>query len=243
MADGIGRSFSGWILTLEESWGHVLSQISSTVLSSRKSIPDTSWWQYTFLSDYPLMGEDAKTEFPPYYYPVLMRESEHIGNVLLACPKVAVFNYFFETILKPIVKPPYRKVRLSVDKLVKDMSDQSLEYSLTYAHARPASFGKSLTAVSFYGNDLNEVLWFRQSIPEMPFFSCGLREATSTEQEVIRIWSNGKISFQFLGKGSLMDINKALNFLNTHKYMKVVSWSGGMPNYGSLEYSFRDGSV
>lgn len=176
----------------------------------------SGWEQFTYLCPVPFRHEDVALIKPPYHYTMVARRSGH--RLLLLSFNSRIVEYLVDHHLQEHFRPPLRHVPIAVDRLVKALVAKPTAYAISFAHARVPAFGVSLRAVSFYGDDLAEASLFRDHASLMHFFTCGLRLATGGA-ELVRIGSEGMVSFYQRDEHSEREIEKALGFLRDAGYL------------------------
>lgn len=173
------------------------------------------WEAYKLASAAPLLGED-RDNGRKFEYDLVARCSG--SRVLLLAPHREIVEFFIEHELGPLMFPPLRRVAIAVDQLVKSLTSKPANYVLSFAHARVPAFGTSLRAISFYGEDLGEASLFRRDLDLLVFFTCGLREA-SGGYEIVRLGSEGAVSFYYSGPHRVLEVENALRYLRSEKYL------------------------
>jgi hypothetical protein len=188
----------------------------SNVLAYQGRIGTTAWERFTYASPTPLRQEDPSLVAPPYHYPIIARRSRH--RILVLSFSTKVIEYLLHNTLKATFRSPLKHVPIAVDALVKALTAKPTNYVLSFAHSRVPAFGVSLRAISYYGEDLAEASLFRDSIPLTQFFTCGLRLAAGGA-ELVRLGSEGMISFYYRDENTIRDVEKALSFLYKAGYL------------------------
>lgn len=107
---------------------------------------------------------------------------------------------------------------ISVDQLVKSLTQRPTTYVVSFAHARVPAFGAVLRAISFYGDDIGDASLFRQQLDLMVFYTCGLREARGGS-EIVRLGSDGSISFYLHSPSKVLEVEEVLRFLRASGYL------------------------
>ena len=173
------------------------------------------WEQFTYDSHAPLAGEDPRIIAPPYKYRILVRRSG--TRLLLMANHKEVALHVLEH-LQPLFHPRLRGVAIGVDQLVKGLTQKPTSYVLSFAHARVPAFGAVLRAISFYGDDIGDAPLFRQQMNLMVFYTCGLREARGGN-EILRLGSDGSVSFFLYSPAKALEVEEVLRFLRTSGYL------------------------
>ena len=124
-----------------------------------------------------------------------------------------------EQLADTVFSPVLQRVPIAVDSLVKDLTVHPTVYAMSFVHARVPAFGTSLRAISFYGEDLADASLFRESASLMNFYTCGLRSVNGGG-EIVRLGSDGTISFYMRGSEDVQAVEEALHFLRSHGYLK-----------------------
>lgn len=179
-------------------------------------IGQTKWEQFAYDCQAPFRHEDPSQVKPPYRYPLVVRRSGK--RVLLLSFNSRIIEHLMESVLRSTFRPPLRHVPIAVDALVKALVEKPTTYALSFAHARVPAFGVSLRSISYYGDDLAEASLFRDSIALTRFFTCGLRSAAGGT-ELVRLGSDGMISFYHRDDRSIKEVEKALGFLRDTGYL------------------------
>jgi hypothetical protein len=116
-----------------------------------------------------------------------------------------------------------RRVSISVDSLVRELVERPTRYCLSFVYARVPAFGAALRTVSFFGDDLGEASFFRDNVQLINVFVCGLRR-TEGGSEVLRLTSDGRISFNLLSADHVLAVEGVLRFLRQQDYLKADFW-------------------
>ncbi|MGO9209789.1 MAG: hypothetical protein ACLP2H_06685 [Terriglobales bacterium] len=191
-------------------------------LSFAETVGTTPWERYSLQSRNPLRHEDVLRP-GPYHYPVICRRSG--SRLLLLSISRQVVDHIVQDDFERIFSPRLRRVSIAVDDLVKAMTQRPTSYALSFAHARVPAFGNSLRAVSFYGDDLAEASLFRDQLDLLVFFTCGLREAIGGP-EIVRLGSDGGVSFFMNETGKVLEVERALAFLREEGYFATEPLGG-----------------
>ena len=215
MTDEI-NNLSGYIL---ESPSQALEKhhlVGCRQLSFHGMVGQTKWEQFTYACPTPFRHEDPTQLKPPYLYRLIVRRSGQ--RLLLLSLNNRIIDHLAEQVLRPCFRPPLRHVPIGVDALVKALVAKPTTYALSFAHARVPAFGVSLRSISYYGDDLAEASLFRENISLTNFFTCGLRLAVGGS-ELVRLGSDGMISFYHRDDRSILEVEKALGFLRHNGYL------------------------
>lgn len=98
--------------------------------------------------------------------------------------------------------------------------------SYCVAYARVAAFGAALRNISFYDDDLGEASLFRENMHLLNVFVCGLRH-TEEGSEVVRLGSDGSISFNMQSPSKVVEVEEVLRFLRQEGYLSTEIWPQG----------------
>lgn len=172
------------------------------------------WESFTYKSNKPLLGEDELDLQGPYFYPIISRRSGL--RVLLLCNGKPVIDHLLN-LYSNIYQPKLIPIRFSIHEMVCDIAENPKNYVLTAVHARVDAYGNNLKATSFYGEDVGEATIFRENIELFSCFSCGIKDAKK-KYELIRLSSDGIISFRLYRFVELLDIEKILGYVAENGY-------------------------
>jgi len=168
------------------------------------------WYSLQFVSQVPLLKE-TNDQAPPFIYRVVLRTSGK--KALLLSPSRRIVTHLLDVALSPSYRKLISKVFIDVDSLVRFVTDNPDEYLLTFVHARVNAFGDALNAISFYGDDISRASLFREQRELFTAFTCGIREISSRD-ELVRLGSNGYISFSFKKSNNGSEIDTVLRYIN-----------------------------
>jgi hypothetical protein len=101
--------------------------------------------------------------------------------------------------------------------MVCDIAENPKSYVLTAVHARVDAYGNNLKATSFYGEDVGEAAIFRDNMALFSCFACGIKDVKK-KYELIRLSSEGLISFRLYRFKELLDIEKILSYIAENGY-------------------------
>lgn len=174
------------------------------------------WERFEYTSREALNGEEQYGDLGPYRYPIICRRSGPRIAILSVSRNVA--EAFANRLSREVLAIRLEKMAIAVDAMVKLIVKRPTVYCVCYANARTPAFGTALRNVVFSGDDLGAINWFKDSTELMSFFLCGIR-LSSGGTEIIRLGSDGRMSFQFGGPKILLQIEEVLHFLRTEKYL------------------------
>lgn len=183
-----------------------------------RSIGRTRWELYTYDSAIPLRGEDIG-DSGGFKYSIVCRRSG--SRLLILSTGREVIEYLLANVFNKAL-PSLHPVHIAVDSLVKSITLHPAAYVLSFAHARLPAYGANLRSVSFYGDDLANATFFNERLALMTFFTCGLRHAVGGP-EIIRVGTEGTVSFIPTDAKRMLDVEKALRFLRDDGYLDVDS--------------------
>lgn len=182
------------------------------------------WEEFQFTTDEPLRGEDRASRAGPYRYAVICRRSG---------PRIAVLSLnrrivdrLAERLAAEVLALRLRRVSIAVDSLVKALVGRPTRFSISFACARLPAFGAALRNVSFYGEDIGEASFFRENVHLMNVFVCGLRR-TAGGSEIVRLGSDGRISFNMQASVTVLEVEDVLRFLRQEGYLSTEIWPQG----------------
>lgn len=179
-------------------------------------IGNTRWEELRYVSPKALYGEDPNADIGTYEYTVVCRRSG--ARLLLLSEHSDIVEYILERELKDIFSPRLRTVDIAIDRLVKSITERPTIYVLSYAHARVPGFGANLRSATFYGEDLGAATLFSEMLGELTFTNCGLRLAAKGK-EIVRLGTDGAVSFVPANKLRLESVERILSFLRTDGYL------------------------
>jgi hypothetical protein len=174
----------------------------------------TGWEVYSYHSPEPLRGEEPDSD--TFVYSVVCRRSG--SRLLLLGSGREIVPHLLERELNGMFSPQLRKVQIGIDPLVKTISMSPGDYVLSFSHARVPAYGANLRSVSFYGDDLANARFFKDHLELMTFFTCGLRQAIGGT-EIVRLSTDGAISFIFTDTERVREVERVLHFLRTEGYL------------------------
>lgn len=206
-----------------------------------RQLRNSEWEQYTLESKTPLCGED---DFPPsesYRYPVLYRASHRRAVIATASEKAV------DAILAALREAERRveSVSIMLDPFVRSIVagehvTPKDAYSLSFVHARVPAFGTALRAISFYGDDLGEARLFRDHIPSLNCYTCGIRPTVGSA-EIVRLRSDGRFSFYFASTERLKQIERLFTLLRANGWL-VPPVTGKADTTADYDDEQEDGS-
>jgi hypothetical protein len=208
------RTLSG--LLLDASTGTIEREdlLACQRLKFSSLVGKTGWEIYSYHSPEPLRGEEP--EAGAFIYLVVCRRSG--SRLLVLGSGREIVPYLLERELNLMFSPQLRRVQIGIDPLVKAITKIPGEYVLSFAHARVPAYGANLRSVSFYGDDLANARFFKDHIELMTFFTCGLRHAVGGA-EIVRLSTDGAISFIFTDAERVREVERVLHFLRTEGYL------------------------
>ena len=174
----------------------------------------TGWEVYSYHSPEPLRGEEPETD--TFVYSIICRRSG--SRLLLLGSGREIVPYVLDRELNNLFSPHLRKVQIGIDPLVKAITRTPRDYVLSFAHARVPAYGANLRSVSFYGDDLANARFFKDHVDLMTFFTCGLRQVVGGT-EIVRLSTDGAISFIFTDSDRVREVEKVLHFLRVEGYL------------------------
>jgi hypothetical protein len=187
-------------------------------MSFVKQVARTKWDEYRFRSSKPMRGEVQYNFGGTWEYVVLCRRS---GSRLLLLSET---TSIVETILDAEGiygrGVPLRRIGIAVDALVKGIAREPGEYLLSRVDAKVPGYGTSLRSITLYGEDLGEARLFREQLPHLQCYACGLRYARGGT-EICRLVNRGGISFRYSGESSLRAVEQAIGFVSKNQYLET----------------------
>ena len=176
----------------------------------------SKWEKYNYISKNPLSNEKKRGIDGPYRYTVVCRRSGQRMAILSSSR--GIVDGFVDQLTKEVLAMRMQRVAIAVDSLVKSLSRRPTAYCLSYAYARVPAFGTALRNASFFGDDLGEASWFRESTSLMTFYQCGLRSVVGG-QEIVKFGSDGALSFNLNSPNKVLKIEEVLSFLRNESYL------------------------
>ena len=196
---------SGWGDFVESSGCELVSKLASP-----------GWFTYIFKSNRPLLNEPPDIP-PPYEYVVVLRASG--DKALLISPTKRIINYLLNEVIASDIIKYFYKVTIDVNSIVGYISEHPDIYLLSYVHGRVQAFGDALRGISFYGKDLARAKLFRDQIDMMTAYTCGIRNL-QTRKEIVRLSSDGSISFNFSKAHSGKLVEDVLAYVSNLGFLK-----------------------
>jgi hypothetical protein len=192
-----------------------------TALQYKGPIGDSRWEEFTFVSEQPLRGEEDRGRDGPFRYLVVCRRSGRRIAILSLSRRIV--DRLTARLVSEVFALRFRRVTIAVDSLVKALVEHPTVYSLSFACARAPAFGAALRNVSFYGDDLGEASLFRENLHLLNCFVCGIR-AVSGGSEIVRLNSDGRISFKMPKPDTVRQVEHVLRFLRGEGYLSTEIW-------------------
>ncbi len=193
-------------------------------LKFRRFIGSSSWEEFEFTSKEPLRGEDESVVSGPYRYVVICRRSG--PRMAMLSLNRRIVDRLAERLVAEVFAIRLRRVSIAVDALVKGLVERPTQYCLSFIYARVPAFGASLRNISFYGDDLGEASVFRENVHLLNVFVCGLRR-TEGGSEILRLTSDGRISFNMQSPEKVLEVEEVLRFLRKDEYLSTDIWPQG----------------
>ncbi len=181
-------------------------------------ISGSEWERYEFSSEKALRDEDELTASKPFKYIMACRRSG--SRIIMLSYNRDIVEYFIDNELSKVLRPKLKPVPIAVDELVRAMTTHPTKFTLTFVHARVPAFGTSLRSVSYYGEDLADTSFFRDNIHLLNFFTCGLRPIVG-KSEIVRISSDGTLSFYVPNNERYKEVEKVFRFLREEGYLST----------------------
>jgi hypothetical protein len=206
---------TGHLLTWPEGQVERDDLLRSKTLTFLRTMGNSQWEELSYQSNIPLYGENPEEVAPPYRYAVICRRSGPRLLVLAEHSRITeeVINKEFSRTFRPHL----RSVSILIDPLVKALTKSPTIYALTYAHARVPGELSDLKTLSFYGDDLGSAALFGELLENLIFINCGLKLAAKGK-EIVRLGTNGAVSFFPINKQRLDDVERILRFLRDNGY-------------------------
>lgn len=181
-------------------------------------IQGSDWEKFEYISEKALRGEDEERTGKPYRYVVICRRSG--SRIIIVSHTKKIVEHLLEDQLSKRITPKLKHISIAVDALVRALTKKPESYALSFAHAKVPAFGSSLKNISYYGDDLSEASLFREHIDFMIFFTCGLRP-TLGKSEIVRVSSNGSLSFFASGSKKFKEVENVFSFLRKEGFLPV----------------------
>ncbi len=182
---------SGYILELSES-GFGRAQFAASDGVSEHASLATNWQRYKYESAKPVLAEDVMGTPAPYVYPIICRWGRERLLMLSSHRRVV------EAVLADFIRPKWpaasRRTPIKIQSLVEAITHTGTPYRLTTVSARTAGFGDDLRSISFYGTNVSQAQMFRETLPQLDCYLCGIRFPTDGA-EIARLGTNGFLSF------------------------------------------------
>jgi hypothetical protein len=186
-------------------------------------VGNSKWEKYVYTSHEALRNEDSFGASPPFQYEIICRRSG--PRILILSEGRSIVEHLVKDNLDEVLPPGLRRVSIAVQELVTAITARPTLYVLSFVHARVPAFGAALRSVSLYGDDLAEASLFRDQLPLLIFFICGLRRATGGS-EIVRLGADGTISFRFTDPRDerIREVEEILRFLRSERYLVTDIW-------------------
>lgn len=208
--------FTGYLLERPERFVSQAELLDVPGMGFVELVPNSHWEEYRFESHEALMGEDPNQSAQTYVYRVLARRSGE--RLVVVARGKEVGEHLLGLLTAPRAGRRFKRVRINVNGLVHDLIDNPGAYVLSGAHAEVPAYGASLSKCAFWGDDLGDAEWFRESLAKLSVYACGLRSVERSE-ETVRVGNYGTIGFWYRGEGSVLDVEHALHFLRTSGHL------------------------
>jgi len=176
----------------------------------------SQWEQLCYESSVPLHGEDEGQIKGPYEYTVVSRRSG--GRLLILSEHAGIIEHLLSEEFKKAFIPHLRPISIAIDPLVKSLTKNPSIYALSYAYARVPGGLSNLKSLAFYGEDLAIAALFCDLLDALIFINCGLRLAAKGK-EIVRLSTDGGVSFFPTNRQRLDDVEKVLGFIRAQGYL------------------------
>lgn len=204
------QSLSGYLLTTRSMNISRETILDLHSISFANDIPLPGWEEFTLETSKALIQEEYRGK---YLYPIICRRSG--TKLLLLSYNRKIVEYVLDKFKINKELTYFFNMCINVNSLVKKLTDTPDKYVLSFVHARVPAFGNSLRAISFYGNDISEASMFRENMGLMNFYACGLRKVVG-EKEILRLSSDGFISFRLPNLERLVEVQDTITFLRNN---------------------------
>lgn len=185
-------------------------------LAFKSQVTNSHWEEFEFSSKIALRNEDDLSTPGPFKYVVVCRRSG--PRIVILSLNRKIVDHLLETHLATAFLPTLHRVPIAVNNLVKALAKKPTIYALSFVYARVPAFGASLRTVAFYGDDLADAAFFKDSIDLMNFSSCGLRKVTAGT-ECVRLSGDGSVAFHLSQPSRVLEVEEVLRFLRQEGYL------------------------
>lgn len=193
-------------------------------LEYKQPVGTSRWEEFQFTTDVPLRGEDATSVRGPFRYIVICRLSG--SRMAILSHNRRIVDRLTDRLVAEVFALRLRRVSIAVDSLVTSLVERPTRFCLSFVYARVPAFGAALRNVAFYGDDLGEASLFRENIHLINVFVCGLRR-TEGGSEILRLTSDGRISFNMRSPEKVNEVEEVLRFLRQEQYLTTEIWPQG----------------
>lgn len=179
-----------------------------------REVEQTSWEEFVFRSDIPLLPDDVASGRSEFQYPLFCRRSGH--RLLLTSTSKITVDHLLLNVYGALFQPPLQHVGIAVQRLVELISSAPGDWALTFIHARISVHAGALRAISLYGEDVTESSLFRESLKleDLVCHTCGVRDVTRTG-EIVRLGNDGSVSFYFPNQTRLVEVETVLGYVSS----------------------------
>lgn len=193
-------------------------------LKYKGTVGASRWEEFEFASEVPLRGEDETTIRGPFRYIVICRRSG--ARIAILSHNRRIVDRLTDRLVSEVFALRLRRVSIAVHSLVASLVERPTRFCLSFVYARVPAFGAALRNIAFYGDDLGEASLFRENIHLINVFVSGLRR-TEGGSEILRLTSDGRISFNMSSADKVIEVEEVLGFLREEQYLSTEIWPQG----------------
>ncbi len=195
----------------EDKFKHFLEKVSNIkIVGLIKSLK----WGYGYLfSEKPLLQSDV-SQLNQYSYTIVFRESKIQDIAILLTQNREISSYLYNECTK--VDKNFYPVKINIENILKKIKEPDNKYLATFIHARVTGMLHNLNAISLYGKDTINSPVYSNYENNFESVSCGIGIADNSftgYSEIIRLSSEGNISFHFQNNNTFVKIDSILNFI------------------------------
>jgi hypothetical protein len=155
----------------------------------------------------------------PYAYRVVCVRSG--ARVLLLSERRNIADYILNRILARRIYPNLRKVGFRIGPIIDSCRKADSEFLITSLVGRFAGSERQIRTMSLYGDDVTESVVFQEHHHLFNFTSCGIgcrlfedlpRLSPGDEHEIVRLGSEGAVSFAQGGRRRARDVTAVIDY-------------------------------
>jgi hypothetical protein len=206
---------SGYILELSGTGFAAAALTNCDVVAARGALT-SNWNRYSYKTSQPIAGEHILGAQGPYEYAIVCRWGR--DRLLMVSTHRRIVEAFVSEFVRPKWPAASKRTPIHIQALVEAIAATGEPYRLTSVAARTAGFGDDLRSISYFGANVSQAQMFRDALPQLDCYQCGLRFANDGGgTEIARVGNDGFLSFALpFGNQAakrLRDVEEVIRFL------------------------------